>query len=83
MSDNGYGTGLARRIRDWDDRVEEADGDSVDDARKPFDAGIMLAIATLFEAWDELEPTYIERLGGRLLTAVKGLRETAEAVVDE
>ncbi|HXS46447.1 MAG TPA: hypothetical protein VN756_03180 [Solirubrobacterales bacterium] len=81
MSDNGYGTGLARRIRDWDDRVEEADGDSVDDARKPFDAGIMLAIATLFEAWDKEDHDY--HRDSPVLAAMKGLRETAEAVVDE
>lgn len=75
MSDNAYGTGLARRIREWDDYVEDHDREQ---ATKPFDGGVMLAVATFFAAWDE------EGLPAtpRIEQAVKNLRETVEQVIE-
>ena len=60
------------RIRDWDDMVEDAVDQ--DDARKPFDAGVMLAVAELFDAEESGNPE-------RVKTAMAGLRESVEAVL--
>jgi hypothetical protein len=76
MSDNAYGTGFARRIREWDDAAEEEEGE-FGERLKPFDGGIMLALATFFAAWDEENGSPED-----LAMAVEGLRETIEAVIE-
>lgn len=64
---------FAERIREWDDEVEESDDQS--NARDPFDGGVMLAIAGLFEAIDGSKlPKWLEQ-------PVKELRETVEQVI--
>lgn len=80
MSDNRYGTGLALRIRDWDDTVEE-EGAPEDEAVRPFEGGVMLALATFFGAWDEHKPD-AESIHPQIVAAVKGLRDTVEQVIE-
>ena len=63
---------LPERIRAWDDWVEDESNDQMNDARKPFDAGIMLAAARVIEVWES----------GDLAEAVRELAQTAEAVVE-
>lgn len=62
---------IGDRIRAWDERVEDG-GAPDEDARKPFDGGIMLAVATVLERWET----------GDLAEAVRGLAQTAEAVIE-
>lgn len=66
---------LAQRIRDWDDYVEDHDRE---EAVRPFDAGIMLAVAKVLEVYDGPRDVYDERFAG----VMDDLRETAEAVVE-
>lgn len=68
---------IGQRIRDWDDYVEDHDREQ---ATKPFDAGIMLAVATLFDAWDEIELPK-QKVTPKLREAIKDLRDTAVTVV--
>ena len=42
---------LSDRIHQWDDWVEDEDEDQ-EEARRPFDAGIMLAVAKVLERWE-------------------------------
>ena len=63
---------LPERIRKWDERVEDG-GAPDEDARKPFDGGMMLAAADVIERWES----------GDLAEAVRGLAATAEAVIDD
>jgi hypothetical protein len=82
VSDNAYGTGFARRIREWDDYVEDHDREQ---AVKPFDGGVMLAVATLFELWgeDPKEPGWRDQVDWvSFVDAMKGLRETVEQVIE-
>lgn len=74
MSDFG------NKIRDWDDVAEDEEGE-FGERLKPFDGGIMLAVATLFDRWDEYDPGYIDKLDGKLVEAMRGLRETVEQVI--
>lgn len=69
---------LGERIRDWDDYVEDHDREQ---AVKPFDAGVMLAIAKLFDAWDANLP-HPEQVDPGLLQAMKDLRSTVEQVIE-
>lgn len=71
---------LGDQIREWDDTAEEEEGE-FGERLKPFDGGIMLAVATLFDAWDDQELSYLQRVNGRVVSAVEGLRETVKAVI--
>ena len=73
------GTSLSDRIRQWDDWVEDEDEDQ-EEARRPFDAGIMLAVAKVLERWDEEHPVITK--AGEVEEAIKELRDTVEAVLD-
>lgn len=75
MSGNARGTGLALRIREWDDNAEEGSDNAVE-RMKPFDGGVMLALASFFEAWDN------DASVDSVSEAVKSLRETVEAVIE-
>lgn len=67
---------VAQRIRDWDEWVEDGNDPEGTYAAKPFDAGIMLAVARVLESWDQLDPNH-----GDLAEAVRMLQETAEEVI--
>lgn len=67
---------LAERIQEWDDEVEDSDDQS--NARDPFDAGVMLAVASLFEVYDGSRETYDEQLA----RVVEELRQTVEQVIE-
>ena len=62
---------LSDRIHQWDDWVEDEDEDQ-EEARRPFDAGIMLAVAKVLERWES----------GDLAEAMRDLTDTVEAVLD-
>jgi hypothetical protein len=63
---------LSQRIRDWDEAVEDDDSsDQMESMSKPFEAGIMLAVADVLERWET----------GDLAEAMRRLSETAEAVI--
>lgn len=69
----------AQRVRDWDEAVEDG-GAPDEEARKPFDAGIMLVAAEVLDAYGAVvrqEPD----AGKALATAMAALRETVEAVI--
>ena len=66
---------LSDKIREWDDWVEDEDPDQ-EEARRPFDAGIMLAVAKVLEHWETASR------GQELTEAMKDLRDTVEAVLD-
>lgn len=71
--------GLPERARDWDDYVEDHDREG---ATQPFDAGLVLACATLLDAWDEDDGA--QKVGrDKLRDAIAGIRQTLEAFVDE
>lgn len=59
------------RARDWDETVEKG-GAPDEDARKPFDAGLVLAAADVIEHWDK----------NTLAEKVNALRETLESLVE-
>lgn len=61
---------LAAQVREWDEAIEDSGADD-EDARKPFDAGLMLAAAEVIDAWES----------GDLAAAVNALRETVEEVI--
>lgn len=65
-------TSLSDRIRQWDDWVEDED-EGQEEARRPFDAGIMLAVAKVLERWES---------GDDLAEAMRDLTDTVEAVLD-
>jgi len=70
---------LAERIFDWDDYVEDHDREQ---AVKPFDAGIMLAVAKVLTAWDEADRDDIDFGWNRSMEeAIENLRSTAEQVI--
>jgi hypothetical protein len=72
------GEELAKKIREWDAAVEADESSDWQEAtRKPFDGGIMLAVANVLESWDDLGAP------GRmsLADAVNQLQETAEQVI--
>lgn len=76
---------LAQRIRAWDEGVEDGglveDGD-FEERVKPYDGGIMLAVADVLDAYGPLLRRE-EGAGPRFAAAMNGLRETAEAVIDD
>ena len=67
------------RVRDWDDWVEDHDREQ---ATKPFDAGLVLASATLLDAWDEDEGAQ-KNSRDAFRDAIKGIRDTLETLIDE
>lgn len=62
---------LADRIREWDEQIEDQNAPD-EEARKPFDAGVMLAAADVIANWES----------GDLAGAINGLRESLEAVIE-
>lgn len=74
------GDPLVQQIYDWDDYVEDHDREQ---AVRPFDAGIMLATAKLIDVWDQARSSYRIDVPQSVLDAMQGLRETAEAIVEE
>lgn len=66
---------IADRIVEWDEAVEDDDSsDQMEDRAKPFDGGIMLAVATVLDAYEANDRD-------RLRKAMAELRQTAEAVI--
>lgn len=72
---NGGGRSeLGNRIRDWDEAVED-EGAPEDKAMRPFEAGVMLAVASLIDVWEDgSEPQRAE--------AMQALRETVREVIE-
>lgn len=70
---------LSERARDWDDYVEDHDREG---AVQPFDAGLVLACATLLDAWDEDEGAQ-KNSRDAFRDAIKGIQDTLDAFVDE
>jgi hypothetical protein len=72
---------IGDRIRAWDEGVEDNDPEG-EGARKPFDAGIMLAVADTLDAYAEVIRGE-DGAPARLADRMRELHETAEAVLDE
>jgi hypothetical protein len=71
---------LGERLREWDEWVENGDHDETL-AEKPYHAGVMLAIAELFDSWDNAPP-HPENVTPAFVQAMRGLRHTVEEIVD-
>jgi hypothetical protein len=64
---------IAEQAREWDEGVEDR-GAPDEDARRPFDAGLVLAAATMLEAWEDRGLDKIEQ-------AVRGIEETLVEII--
>lgn len=72
---------LAERLRKWDDWVEDESSDQANDARAPFDVGLVLAVAELIEEWSKHRQRRGSLLHPDVVKAYMELRYTAEQMI--